>query len=77
MNEGDLAIDETQPYDVLGVGGLVEHAEDLVALRMRPPAPRDRTTDDQLGDVRDRPPRRLQHDSVLLDERGPVHRIGP
>ena len=52
MNQGDLAIDEPADEDMLGFGDSFEDCEDLVTLRVCPPATLDGFTDDGLGETR-------------------------
>jgi hypothetical protein len=49
MDESDLSINETANEHIFGIGYGLKDSENLVALRMRPPAPLNRPVDDCLG----------------------------
>ena len=69
MDKGDLALDEATDENVAALADRSRHREDLVTLRMSPPAAPNRRSSDSLGKRRHRPLRRLEDDTVLSNER--------
>jgi hypothetical protein len=69
MDKGDLAFDEATYEDIVAVADSSRDREDLVTLRMRPPATPKGFTSDELGERRGRPLRRLEYHTVLTNER--------
>lgn len=68
MDVGDLAVDQLADQYVGALTDSLGHTEDLMTLRMAPPATSDRAARDRLRKAWDRPSRSLEHDSVTLDE---------
>jgi hypothetical protein len=66
VDQRELSLDETKPDHIVGRRGYVQDAEDLVVLRVPPPAARDATAHDELREVHDRSPCRLEHHTVLF-----------
>lgn len=68
MDKRDLALDEATHEDIVAVADRSRHREDLVTLRMRPPATPNWLASDDLSKGWDRPLRGLEHDTVLTNE---------
>lgn len=68
VDKRDLALDETTNEDIIAVADSSRHHEDLVTLRMRPPAASNWLSSDRLGKRRHRPLRGLEYDPVLANE---------
>jgi hypothetical protein len=69
MDKRDLALYQSTHEDIVAVTDRSRHGEDLVTLRMRPPATPNRLSSDDLGKRRGRPLRGLEYDTVLTNER--------
>ena len=69
MDKGDLALDEATDEDIVAVADRSRDREDLVTLRMRPPATPNRFSGDGLSERRGRPLRRLEYHTVPTNER--------
>src|SRR5688572_29894805 len=68
MHKGDLSFDQPADQDVLVIANGAGHREDLLAFRMRPPAPSNRPSRDRLCERRHRSSCGLEHDAVLANE---------
>jgi len=69
MDKRDLALNEATHEDIVAVADSSRHREDLVTLRMRPPATPNWLSSDDLSKRLGRPLRRLEGDTVLTNER--------
>ena len=67
MDKRDLPIEPTHE-DIVAVADRSGHREDLMTLRMRPPATSNRPSRYDLSKRRDGPSRGLKHDTVLANE---------
>src|SRR4051812_5909842 len=65
---GDLAIDQLAHQHLVALADGVGNPEDLVTLRVAPPAPPNRAAGNLLRQAGDRPSCRLQDDAVSPDE---------
>lgn len=63
-----LSVDQLADQYVRALTDGLDHTEDLVTLRMAPPATSDWAARDRLRKARDRPSRSLKYHSVALDE---------
>ena len=68
MDKRDLAVDQPTHEDLVAVADRSRHREDLITLRMRPPATSNRLSSYDLSKRRDGPARGLKHDTVLPNE---------
>ena len=69
MDQCDLAPDQPTYEDIRVVADRSRHREDLMTLRMRPPAPANGAARDDFRQRRDGPVRSLEHDAMLTNER--------
>jgi len=69
MDKRDLALDEATDEDIVAVADGSRDREDLVTLRMRPPAAPNWFSSDGLSERRGRPLRRLEYHTVPTNER--------
>lgn len=77
VNECDLAIDEAAHEDILSTAYCLREFENLVTLRMRPPAPANGTACDGYRKRRDWAGRRLEDDAVFAHECCSLSRCHP
>ena len=68
MDVRDPAVDQLADQDLGALTHSFGHMEDVVTLRMAPPATPDLLAGDSLREARDAPSRSLEHDSVTLHE---------
>ena len=68
MDKCDLAHDKATHQNVLAVTDRPRHGEDLITLRMRPPATPNWSSSDDRSKGRNGPFRGLEHDTVLTNE---------
>jgi hypothetical protein len=68
MDKGDLALDEATYEDIVAVANSSRDREDLVTLRMRPPATPNWFSGDDRGERRDRPLSGFEYDAVPTNE---------
>jgi hypothetical protein len=69
MDKSDLAPDQATHEDFVAVTDGSCHRENLVTLRVRPPAAPNWLAGYRRSERRDRPLRRFEHDTVLTNER--------
>jgi hypothetical protein len=68
MDKRDLSLDKTAHENIVAVANRLRHRENLVTLRMRPPATPHWLSSYGVGNRRDRPLRGFEHDTVLTNE---------
>jgi hypothetical protein len=68
MDERDFALDKATHQDIVAVADRPRHREDLMTLRMRPPATPNWPSSDDRSKRRDGSLRGLEDDTVLTDE---------
>jgi hypothetical protein len=68
MDKRDLPLDQPTHEDIVAVADRSRYREDLMTLRMRPPATSNRLSRYDLHKRRDRPSRGLKHDAVFANE---------
>jgi hypothetical protein len=68
MDKRDLPVDQPTHEDIVAVADRSRHREDLMTLRMRPPATSNRLSRYDLSKRRDGPSRGLKHDAVFANE---------
>jgi hypothetical protein len=68
MDKRDLPVDQPTHEDIVVVADRSRHREDLMTLRMRPPATSNRLSRYDLSKRRDGPSRGLKHDAVFANE---------
>jgi hypothetical protein len=69
MNKRDLALHEATHENIVTVADGPRYREYLAPFGMRPPAPANRRSSNELSERRHRPTCRLEDDTVLLNER--------
>ena len=73
MDKRDLALYQSTHEDIVAVTDRSRHGEDLVTLRMRPPAPSNGLSRCDFSERRHGPTRGLEHDTLPADEsQGPA-----
>jgi len=68
MDKRDLPVDQPTHEDIVAVSDGSRHREDLMTLRMRPPATSNRLSGDDVRKRWDGPSRGLKHDAVFANE---------
>jgi hypothetical protein len=68
MDKRDLSFDKTANEHIVAVANRSRHRENLVTLRMSPPASPHWLPDYGLSNRRNRPTRSFKHDTVLTNE---------
>jgi hypothetical protein len=68
MHKRDLALDQPTHKDIVAVADRSRHREDLMTLRVRPPATSNRLSGYDFSKGRDGSARGLKHDTVLANE---------
>ena len=68
MHKRDLALNKPTHENVFAVADRPRHGEDLMTLRMRPPAAPKWASSDDRSKGRNGPLRGLEHDTVLTDK---------
>ena len=68
MDKRDLALDKPTYEDIFAVADRPRHGEDLMTLRMRPPAAPNWSSSDDRSKGWNGPLRGLEHDTVLTNE---------
>ena len=68
MDKSNFALDEAAHEDLAAIADSSRHREDLVTLRMRPPAATNWLSSDDFDKRRHRPLRGLEYYTVLTNE---------
>ena len=69
MHKRDLALDQATHEDIVAIANDSRHGEDLVTLRMSPPATTNWLSSYDLNQRRNRSLRGLEYDTVFTNER--------